>query len=104
MSASLCNGEGVRRSRSVPRGTVGYRRDVAVHRIDGFEADQLWPIGGHAVEQAGEIGRVVVAADMFSTRLLRMPAIIEAWFDSSENTTMLGKSRARVDSAASLAT
>jgi hypothetical protein len=29
-----------------------------------------------------------------------MPAIIEAWFEASENTTMLGNSRARVDSAA----
>jgi hypothetical protein len=26
MSSSLCNGEGVRRSRSVPRGTVGAQR------------------------------------------------------------------------------
>src|SRR5215472_19218980 len=37
------------------------RRDVAVHRIDRFEADELWPVGGHAFEQAFEIGRIVVA-------------------------------------------
>jgi hypothetical protein len=40
----------------------------------------------------------------FSARLLRMPAIIEAWLSSSEKTTVPGNSRAKVDSAASLAT
>jgi hypothetical protein len=33
-----------------------------------------------------------------------VPAIIEAWLRSSENTVMLGNSRAKVDNAASLAT
>src|ERR1700730_15838604 len=33
------------------------RRDVAVHRIDRLEADELWPVVGHAVEQPREIGR-----------------------------------------------
>src|SRR6516225_829687 len=40
----------------------------------------------------------------FSARLLRMPAIIEAWLSASEKTTVPGNSRASVDSAASLAT
>ena len=33
----------------------------------------------------------------FSARLLRMPAIIEAWLCASENTAIPGNSRARVD-------
>ncbi len=40
----------------------------------------------------------------FSARLLRMPAIIEAWLKASENTTMTTILRARVDRVASLAT
>jgi len=39
-----------------------------------------------------------------SARLLRMPAIIEAWFIASDNTTMPGMLPASVDNAASLAT
>jgi hypothetical protein len=35
---------------------------------------------------------------------LRMPAIIEAWLKASENTTMTTILRARVNTAASLAT
>jgi hypothetical protein len=45
-----------------------------------------------------------VAEDVFLGALLRMPAIIEAWFIASEKTTVPGISRARVESAASLAT
>jgi hypothetical protein len=33
-----------------------------------------------------------------------MPAIIEAWFEASENTAVPGNSRTKVDSAASFAT
>jgi len=40
----------------------------------------------------------------FSARLLRMPAIIDAWFSASENTTVPGISRARVDKVESFAT
>jgi len=40
----------------------------------------------------------------FSVRLLRMPAIIEAWLKASENTTMTTSLRARVNTAASWAT
>ena len=39
--------------------------DVAVHRIDRFEADQLRPLDRHSFEQAREISRVVVAEDVF---------------------------------------
>jgi hypothetical protein len=41
------------------------RRDVAVHRIDRLEADELWPVGRHPVEQSREIVRVVVMEDVF---------------------------------------
>src|SRR5215472_18234561 len=41
------------------------RGDVAVHRIDGLEADELGAAGGHSFEQAREISRVVVAEDVF---------------------------------------
>ncbi len=43
---------------------LGDRRDVAVHRIDGFEADQLRPRRVAARQQSLEIGRVVVAEDV----------------------------------------
>ena len=41
------------------------RRDIAIHRIDRLEAYELRPVGGDAVEQARQIGRVVVAEDVF---------------------------------------
>ena len=47
---------------------------------------------------------VIVAEMYFSARLLRMPAIIEAWLRAPEKTTMPGNSYARVDNAASFAT
>ena len=71
--------------------------------IEPGEGSVRRPIGD-AVEQACEIRRVVVAKDVFSARLLRMPAIIEAWLKASENTTMTTSLRARVNTAASWAT
>ena len=90
-------------SRAEPIGDVTQfadRGDVAIHRIDRFEADELRPLGGHpsirCARSAGSLWRKMY----FSARLLRMPAIIEAWFSASENTTIRGISRAKVDSAA----
>jgi len=40
------------------------RGDVAIHRIDRLEADELGPVGGHAVEQPRQVDRVAVAKDV----------------------------------------
>ncbi len=42
---------------------LGDRRDVAVHRIDGFEANELRPLGRQTGEQLGQMRGVVVAED-----------------------------------------
>jgi hypothetical protein len=34
----------------------GDRGDVAVHRIDRHETDELRPLGRHAIEQPREVG------------------------------------------------
>ena len=39
--------------------------DVAIHRINRLEADELGPVGDHAVEQARQVGGVVVPEDVF---------------------------------------
>ncbi len=43
---------------------LGDRRNVAVHRVDALEGDELRPRRVHRGEQTVEIGRVVVAEDV----------------------------------------
>ena len=38
-------------------------RDIAIHRIHGFEGDQLWPVDRRASQQLAKMGHVVVAED-----------------------------------------
>ena len=49
------------------------RGDVAIHRIDRLEADELGPVRGHAVEQSCQIVWVAVAKDV-----LLGPAVADA--------------------------
>ena len=71
--------------------------------IEPGEGSVRRPIGD-AVEQRARSDGSLWRKMCFSARLLRMPAIIEAWLKASENTTMTTILRARVDRAASLAT
>ena len=54
------------------------RRDVAIHRIDRLEGDQLGPAGIDCRQLAMQIVRIVVGEDALFGRLCRMPSIIEA--------------------------
>ena len=83
----------------------GDRRDVAVHRIDAFERDQLGRLGIFGGEQLLEMLEVVVPEHaLLAAAEFLMPAIIEAWLSSSEKITQPGSSLPSVDSAASLET
>ena len=63
----------------------GDRRDVAVHRIDALEGDQLGRFGiGSAASSSSRWARSLWRKTRFSQPELRMPAIIEAWLSSSE--------------------
>ena len=57
----------------------GDRRDVAVHRIDALEGDQLGRVGGSAAaSNSSRWARSLWRKTCFSQPELRMPAIIEA--------------------------
>ena len=73
---------------------LGDRGDVAVHRVDDLEGDQLGPGRGRARRACGRgprgrCGRRSLAR----RRLWRMPSIIEAWLLASESTTQPGMLR-----------
>ena len=78
--------------------------DIAVHRIDRLETDELGAAGGHGFEQAREVSRVVVSEDVFFGAAVANAGDHRGIVRASENTTIPGISRARVDKAASLAT
>ena len=74
------------------------RRDVAVHRVDALEGDEL---------RARRTGSALSLASRSATSLWRkiallaapwrMPSIIDAWFFASEKMTQPGSSLTRVD-------
>ncbi len=69
---------------------LGDGGDVAVHRIDALEGDEL----GHGGIERGELLSRSAGSlwrhSTFCAREWRMPSIIEAWFISSERTTQPG--------------
>ncbi len=83
---------------------LGDRRDVAVHRVDRFEGDELRELRIDEAELAVEVVGVVMAKMWRSARLERMPSIIEAWLPSSEKTTQPGSFEASVPSPAQFET
>src|ERR1700756_501517 len=56
------------------------RRDIAIHRIDRLETDQLRTPRIGVDKAALEADRVVMAENLVRAPLCRMPWIIEAWF------------------------
>ena len=80
----------------------GDRGDVAVHRIDALEGDQLGRVGGRAAaSSSSRCARSLWRKTCFSQPELRMPAIIEAWFSASEKMMQPGSSLPIVASVAS---
>ena len=63
----------------------------AVHGIDALEGDDLRCVKRVSLQAVLEIGEVVVAEDLLRPPPWRMPAIMEAWFFSSEKMTAAGE-------------
>src|ERR1700756_4844517 len=69
--------------RAIPFGDIANlcdRRDIAIHRIDRLETDQLRTPRIGVDKAALEADRVVMAENLVRAPLCRMPWIIEAWF------------------------
>ena len=56
------------------RRDLGHRRDVAVHRVDAFERDQLRPLQRQRLQQLLEMPEIVVAEDLLG-RPRRLDAV-----------------------------
>ena len=71
-------------------GDLADRGDVAIHRIDQLEGDQLRPgTRGQRLEHGARGGSRSLWRKMIFSRARgrRMPSIIEAWLSSSERMT-----------------
>jgi len=79
-------------------------RDVAVHRIDRLEADELGPGGRHTVEAARQVLGVIMAEDVLLGAAVANAGDHRGVIGGVGEHAMPGNSRARVDTAASLAT
>ena len=84
---------------------LGDRRDVAIHRVDGFKCHQLRRVRVEIAQLAFEVradryGRRCASA----LRLCLMPSIIEAWLSSSDRIVQPGIRDASVLIAAQLET